>query len=267
MGLPYTITLRGKLYPCLENESQRGQCADALRNAAAVISVSRPMLEEAAKLGVAAEKLHLIPNGVDLDMFQPRDRAGAREALGLPADGRILVTVAHLGLRKGSRETIRAMSALPNDVHLVLVGQDSRGGKDTSEIRTLAQQLGVGGRVIVAGRQPYEKIAQYYAAADVGVLASYREGCPNAVLECLACGRPVVASRVGAVPDLVRDGVDGRVVEPRDDQALASALADVLDRHWDPAVVSGGPAVRSWDAVGAEVLRVFSQSGIGTSEE
>jgi glycosyltransferase involved in cell wall biosynthesis len=93
------------------------------------------------------------------------------------------------------------------------------------------------------------------AAADLVTLPSYMEGCPNVVLEALACGRPVVASDVGGIPEILSDEC-GRLVPPRDSGALAHALASVLDRTWDAKAISahGG---RSWEVVAAELLEIF----------
>lgn len=256
VGLPYVITLRGKIYPCLEVPSQRRQCAEALRGAAAVLSVDAGMGRIACELGVPSDRVSIIPNGVDLDRFRRADRREARRRLGLPEEGRLLVTVAHLGVRKGHREAIAALTHLPDDVRLVLVGSELQRG-DAARLRRLAESLGVGQRLILAGNQPPDRVPDYFAAADAGLLASYREGCPNAVLECLASGRPVVATDVGAVPDIVEPGRNGEIVPVRDADALAAALNRVLDRSWDPAEVRRG--VQSWDAVAQSVHAVLSR--------
>jgi teichuronic acid biosynthesis glycosyltransferase TuaC len=264
-GLPYSITLRGKIYPCLEVASQRRQCAEALRSAAAVVSVDHRMADIAQELGAEPARVHVIPNGVDLNRFQPGDRAAARQELGLPPGGRLLVSVGHLGERKGHRETLSALARLPRDVRLVLVGGDSkahRGGKQ--DLEQLAESLGLDDRVIFAGPQPFDRIPLYYQAADASVLASWREGCPNVVLESLACGTPVVAADVGSVPMMIEDGRNGRIVPPCDADQLAKALGEVLDMHLPAEQVRGSPAVRSWDDVAAEVCTVF-QAAVGRS--
>jgi len=257
--LPYAITLRGKIYPCLEARSQRRQCAAALQSASAVISVSAPMAAEARELGVRPDRLHVIPNGVDTEMFRPREKPAARKQLSLPESGRLLVTVAHLGARKGHYETIGALPRLPQDVRLVLVGGDRGTGRDERAILELTDRLGVTDRVILAGTQPYERIPLYFSAADASVLASYREGCPNVVLESLACGTPVVATGVGAVPELLSTPDNGRIVPPRDVDALAEAIQEVLDAKWSAESLARAPAVKAWDDVAEEVHGVFTR--------
>jgi teichuronic acid biosynthesis glycosyltransferase TuaC len=93
------------------------------------------------------------------------------------------------------------------------------------------------------------------AAADVVTLPSYMEGCPNVVLEALACGRPVVATNVGGIPEIMTDAC-GRLVPPRDSAALAHALASVLDTSWDAAAISAHWS-RSWNTVAAELRDVL----------
>jgi len=259
-GLPYAITLRGKIYPCLERPRQRAQCAEALRGAAAVLSVSGPMAQVARELGTEARRVHVIPNGVDTERFRPADRAAARRDLGLPADVPLAVLVGHLKPTKGHGEFVQALAALGPDAHAVIVGGEVERIRYRDRLRAQVEQLGLGGRVTLAGPQPYEHIPAYLAAADVVVLASHREGCPNVVLEALAAGRPVVATRVGAVPDIVTSDRCGRIVPPRDPAAMADALRDVLSRPWSAEDVRAAAAVRSWDQVAEEVLRVFGEA-------
>lgn len=256
LNIPYVITLRGKIYECLKSNSQTRQCAEALQGASAVISVSARMAEEAAKLGAPADRVHIITNGVDLKHFHPRHKGDCRKQLGLPVQGKLLVSVAHLGQRKGHHEMILALAGLPDDVRLVIVGGAAQGG--TSEIlRVVAREAGVAERLILPGQQPYDLIPLYFSAADVSVLASYREGCPNVVLESLACGIPVVATDVGAVPDILPVPEVGRIVPPQTVEPLREALADLLNRSWNAAEVVQDSRVPGWDRVAEEVQSVF----------
>ena len=256
LGIPYAITLRGKIYECLKIPSQTRQCAEALRGAAAVISVSSRMADEALALGTEKARLHVIPNGVNLKHFHPRNRQACRAQLGLPAEGRLLVTVSHLGHRKGHHEMIQALAQLPEDVSLVIVGGPAQGGT-AEELREIAASCGVAQRLILPGPQPYDTIPHYFGAADASVLASYREGCPNAVLESLACGIPVIATDVGAVPDILPVPAAGRIVAPEQVKPLRDAVAEVLTGHWDADAVIKSSGVRSWEQVAEDVQTVF----------
>jgi glycosyltransferase involved in cell wall biosynthesis len=259
LKIPYVITLRGKLYECLPIPSQRRQCASALQRASAVISNSSLMAHEARKLGASVDHIVVIPNGINHEQFQPKDKRTCRRELGLPLNGRIIVTVAHLGHRKGHHEVIRALADLPDDVRLVIVGGSAQGGT-SAKLRAVASEVGVEDRLILPGPQPYEKVPIYFSAADASVLASYREGCPNAVLESLACGTPVVASDVGAVRDILPEPDVGRIVRPQEIGPLRDALVDVLDRQWDPEEVVRASGVRSWDEVAREVQKVLRKA-------
>ena len=259
-GIPYVITLRGKLLEHMQFPSHRSQCAEAMRGAAAVISVSGEMADVAAEMGVARERLHVIPNGVDLDRFALRDRDEARRTIGLPTDGRIITTVAHLKATKGHGDLVEALARLPDDVHLVIVGGDLDRGRYRARLTGRVGELGLDGRVILAGRQPYDRVPLYLAAADVVCLASHREGCPNVVLEGLASGRPVVATRVGAVPDLLTAGQNGEIVPPCDPAALADGLRCALEQSWSEESIRDSIRGRSWEAVAQDVLAVFRRA-------
>lgn len=258
LGIPYVITLRGKLYECIKVASQKQQCADALKNAAAVISVSGWMADEAIQLGVNKDRIFIIPNGVDKDIFQIRDKKACRRELGLPLDKRLLVTVAHLGHRKGHHEVIQALAGLPEDVFLILVGGAAQDGSPET-IMKVAKSFGVENRVMLAGPQPYEQVARYFSASDASVLASYREGCPNAVLESLACGTPVVATDVGAVRDILPVPDAGCIVPRKQAGPLRDAIKEVLSGKWEPERVLLQSKVRSWDQVALEAESVFQK--------
>ncbi len=138
--------------------------------------------------------------------------------------------------------------AARSDVDLVLVGS----GPLERSMRDTARDLGIESRVHFPGRQPHEAVPDWFAACDVFCLPSRREGCPNVVLEALACGRPVVASAVGGVPELITEGENGLLVPAGDATALSTAVDAALNLAWDPAALRGSVGSLSWsDAAGA----------------
>ena len=257
LDLPYVITLRGTINPRYQVPCFRRRMADALRGASAVISVSRAMASIAVELGADERKVHVIPNGVDTSMFSPMPRAEARRRLGLPEWGPLIVSVASLKPDKGHGEVIEALSRLPKDAHLVIVGAETDRGAYLRSLKSRLREDGLTGRVTFEGPQPHSTMPQYFNAADVSVLASHHEGCPNVVLESLACGTPVVATAVGGVPDLVRPGQNGELVPVNASGVLADALATALDKEWSREAIRETVAGRSWGSVAREVLEVL----------
>ncbi len=147
---------------------------------------------------------------------------------------------------KGIDRLFRAMAELPQ-ARLRIVGD----GPLRRKLARLAVKLGIHDRVDFLGRKPPKEVADLMRAADVLCLPSRSEGMPNVVLEALACGAPVVATAVGEIPFLIRDGVNGAVVAGEDDDTvaagLAAALRTVLERDWDPQEISAGVRDYTWE--------------------
>lgn len=257
LGLPYVVTLRGTINPRYRTRSFRSRLAGALRGAAAVISVSGPMAEIAVQLGAQPGRVHVIPNGVDGQTFRPIDRAEARRQLGLQTDGTLLVCVGSLKRPKGQEDLILAVSLLRHKPLLVLIGSPAGGAGYLRRLRNLTRRLGLEGQVRFAGTIDRAAVAAYLNAADLSVLPSHSEGCPNVVLESLACGTPVVATNVGAVPDLLRPSSTGLVVPPGDCVALAEVIGEALRRKWSRQAIRNSIQERTWQTVADEVVGVF----------
>ena len=256
LGIPYTITLRGAVWVYFRNEKIKRQCIRALKDAAAIISLSDSMVEVCRELGVSSDKFTVIHNGVDRDLFRPGDKQEARRKLGLPAEGRLVVCVSFYQKRKGIMELVRAMASLPQDLRLVLVGSEiSTEAAYCRDVLQEIERLGLSQRVLRVGHQPHERIPHYFRAADVSVLASYWEGCPNAVVESLACGTPVVGTPVGSVPEIISPEKNGVIVPMGNVDALAEGIQHVLDREWLPEKLSR--TVKSWDEVAQKVYEVL----------
>jgi glycosyltransferase involved in cell wall biosynthesis len=205
--------------------------------------------------GADAARVRVIGNGCDSSIFRLQDRAAARRANAVSDDAELVVYVGRLVPEKGLRELIEAVKNLRRTrsrIELVLVGD----GPMREELAALAADSANGVRL--AGAQPPERVAAWMAAANLVTLPSYSEGHPNVLVEALACGRPVVSTPVGGVPEVVDESCSV-LVPPRDAVALAGALAAVLDRTWDETALSRRFS-RSWADVAADTLGVCAEA-------
>lgn len=253
LGVPAVIKVHGSdLNAIAKLPGPRRLLGWALPRAARIVAVSRPLAEEAVALGAIRERVAIVMNGVDAELFRPRDRAAARAELGLPEHAPLAVYVGNLKPEKGVLDLAAAwdrVAARMPDAMLAIVG----GGPLHGELETRT-----GSTVRLVGAQPLDRVPAWMAAADVIVLPSHIEGTPNVVLEALASGRRVVATAVGGVPDLVTSATLGRLVPPHDPEALAEALAHALRESYDPAEVARLGARGGWAASAAalhDVLR------------
>lgn len=178
--------------------------------------------------GVSAERVTIIPNFVDESAFTPPKDAelrALRSELGVPSDATIVGCVAGLRPVKGHRTVIEAMALLRARwpaLALVLIGD----GPERERLEALTRQLDLTDVVHFVGARSNEPNPNYLF--DISVLASRSEAFPNSIVEALAAGRPVVATRVGGIPDAVIDGENGLLVSPDDPAPLAAAIDDML---------------------------------------
>lgn len=198
-----------------------------------IVAPSRAILDAlAADEGVAPDRLVEIPNGVDVDRFQPPDaaaRAAARAAEGLADDTLAVLCVASLSPIKRHEDLIDAFAALRTRLPsacLLLAGDGPLAGA----LHERVAALGLGASVRFLGVR--DDVARLLRAADVFALTSDSEGMSNAILEAQASGLPTVATRVGGNPQLVLEGETGRLVPARDPAALADAIAACADAGW-----------------------------------
>lgn len=182
---------------------------------------ARVLMED---VGIPKRKLEIIRAGVDVGSFS-ESREEARAALGLDPSARVAAIVARLFPEKNHILLLRAFAEVAGKIaraRLLIVGE----GSEREAIQEEIKRLGLSGRVELMGVR--RDVARILAASDVFALSSDREGLPIAVLEAMAAARPVVATSVGDLPSVVRDGETGRVVPPGDPSAFAEALAEVL---------------------------------------
>jgi L-malate glycosyltransferase len=193
-----------------------------------VVAVSGELREVLARRGYPEDRLIVIENGA---AASPRpgteEVAAVRRELGLAPGAPVVTSVARLCEVKGQRQLIEALALLPPETCLLLVGEDlEHGGSYLQLLRAEARRLEVGDRVVFAGRRT--DVPLLLAASDVFALASALEGMPISVIEAMASARPVVATAVGGVPELVVDGETGILLPTRTPEALAGAIGGLL---------------------------------------
>ena len=186
------------------------------------LAVSTAIASELADgYGWPAKKIEVVHNAVELDRFGDPPRPGLRAELGA-AEAPLVLTAARLSDQKGLPVLLEAAARLPGAV-FALAGE----GPEEENLRRLAERLGVADRVLFLGRR--EDVPSLLAACDVFALPSLYEGSSLALLEAMAAGRAVVSSAIAGTDELIEDGRSGLLVPPGDSEALAAALARVLD--------------------------------------
>jgi D-inositol-3-phosphate glycosyltransferase len=227
-----------------------------------VVATCSDEVAELRRMGVPDDHVRVVPCGVDVLHFSPTGPVAAAPAGGRPR----LLSVGRLVERKGFDTAVRALALVP-DAELVVAGGPDAAHLDRDpearRLRLLAEELGVGHRVLLVGRVPHDEMPALIRSATVVLATPWYEPFGITPLEAAACGRPVVGSAVGGLLDTIEDGVTGRLVPPRDPAALAAAVLELLD---DPARAERmGRAARrrararyDWTQVAGETETVLS---------
>jgi len=205
----------------------------------------------------------VLPNGVDIDRYgtvTQAERDRVRETYDLGADP-VVLFVGTVMPRKGIRDLVTAAGQLEQSVDLVIAGEDELDGEYVDEVHQTAQDVGVASSVSLPGFVPEADLAPLYAVADAFVLPSLEEGFGMTVIEALAAGTPVVGTRVGAVPDILDNGVHGHLVDPNDPNGLADAIEQTLDTLTDQEGIEHVTRNRArqyaWSSVGDSCEKIY----------
>jgi glycosyltransferase involved in cell wall biosynthesis len=258
-GKRFIVTVRGHeaLYDD-ERSIRRWLVAYFMRRADFVITLSAELRAKVVQLGVPRERTRVVLNGVDLSRFRPMDRDACRKQLGLPAGRKILLSVGRVTAGKGHQDLVRMMPELSrtDDVELYIIGGVNPEHDFTDTLRTMIADLHLKNVHLLDG-VPHETLRLWYCAADVFCLASKREGCPNVLLEALACGTPAVTMDVGAAGEAVVDGENGLLVQPERIASLAGIVRSSLTRSWDREKIAAGMRRRGWSACAEQVVEIY----------
>jgi glycosyltransferase involved in cell wall biosynthesis len=266
-GKPLVVTAHGgEVYDlAFRNKWYRTLYCHVLNKADHVIAVSQFIEEKLLSLGVSPNKLSVISNGYDDKLFKPFSTIAARKKLGLPLNKKILLSIGNLVDDKGHTHLIDAMRLVlkeRNDVILVIVGS----GSLKEPLKKKTRELGLDGKILLVGQKKHEEIPVWMNACDVFVLPSLCESFGVVIIEALACGKPVVATRVGGIPEIITDKDFGILVEPACPLPLSEGLLDALERKWVHSKIALYAKKYSWTSVVQNILKVYSDV-LTTSDE
>ncbi len=255
LGLRWSVRLNGSDF--LFRRTQRGvgpKLMALLRRAPLIVTSGEALAGAVREAGIPAEQLAPFRNGIDPAHFHPV--AGG----GITREG--VLYVGNLLPVKGADRLIAVWNACVTGMSEELVLTIIGGGALEREMRQQVGRAGLEGQVVFLGRRTPREIADCMRRAQCLVLPSRSEGMPNVVVEALACGTPVVASAVGEVPRLVRDGENGFLIDPKSSRFtadLAAALRRALARSWDHTAIAAPLAEQSWEAAARLVLAAIAR--------
>ena len=227
-GIPIVVNLHGSdinVYPHRDYLTFR-LTGKVIAGANKIIAVSKALKSAAERIARPQSGIEVVYTGCDLERFSfnEDDRVTLREKLGIPSDSPVLIFVGHILKAKGIFELLEAFLIARQkhgNLHLIVVGD----GEDSFTLKQKAEAAQLSKWIHFLGARSHDEIPGWLSAADILVLPSWYEGLPNVVVEAMACKRPVIATRVGGIPEAVEDGKSGILIEKGDVEALANAIS------------------------------------------
>ena len=288
---PFVLKVLGSdINELLGSRLRRRAIHYALKKASKVIAVSNPLKWRVAELGIREANIEVHPNGVNRRKFRPLDKIAVRRKLGLPVDRRVILFVGNLVPVKGVNYLLEAfhrliLSAEGQIPLLLIIGE----GAQKATLQSMAQDYHILEHISFVGAKPHDEMPLWMNAGDILCLPSLNEGMPNVILEALACGKPVVASAVGGIPEMLQQGKNGFqpkypvgagessrendlldresrlktkngfLVPPSDPIELSRALQAALNANWQSAKISKAVEYLSWQENARAIMRIFAE--------
>ena len=223
-----------------------------------IATTEREKLDLIRYYGAPAERISVIPCGVNLERFQPTDREMARQWLGF-GDDKVILYVGRIEPLKGIDRLLRAMTRLRNGGGLkaVIIGGDEHSSDEVARLKALSRELDIAESVSFMGAVEHNRLPDYYSAATVCIIPSYYESFGLVALESLACGTPVVATDVGSLRSIIRQGETGYVLTGDAPDNFADSIALFLARQSNRSAQSIRASVAgySWSHVADHIAR------------
>lgn len=267
LKVPITLTVRGSdinYFTTLPKIRER--IIFTLKNVDKIISVSQALKDTIVQLDIPETKVVVIQNGVDTTMFHPINNS--RNDLGLPKNRKIILSVGNVIKTKGHHLIIKALSIIRKKdpqkqlPHLIIIGD----GNYKTKLIKLIKELDLKDYVTFTGRLQHNTIIKWYNACDIFCLASYHEGLPNVLREAMACGKPVVATNVGGIPEIITSDDYGFLVSELDPGKIALTLNNALNKKWDTKKIITYASSMDWKSSSKKLNTVF-QSVVDARKE
>jgi len=203
-----------------------------INSANVVITVSETNKTHLMKLGIDPSKIQVLINGYDSKKFYSIEKNVTRKLLGIESDKKIFLTIGNLEIVKGHEYLIKAFNLIVNefpDIYLFVIGS----GRLYAKTKDLIESLGLEKNISLLGFIRHEEVNEWINACDVFVLPSLDEGSPTVMFEALGCGKPIISTKVGGVPEIITSSNYGLLVEKGNIEGLANALKKSLGKSWD----------------------------------
>lgn len=272
--VPLMVALRGSdIFISKQNPVFRAMARWTLKQATMVTSVTPTFLPDLEHLGVSKEKRRLIPNGSHPSLFPappPSQLNALRQHLSIPEDNLVVFALGRIVLKKGFDILIQALPLVKQKVRNVtlIIGGD---GTDLNRLKTVAKEHNVSESIRFTGTISRADVPAYFYLCDVFTLPAIFDpkgnvdGCPNVILEAMACGKPVVASDISGIPVIVKNGETGLLVKEKSVEQLASALVHLLTdtEKSERFGRAGRERIRNeltWDKVIEQIKEVYQHS-------
>lgn len=246
-----------------KNGKWREKIEFVLNKADKIITVSQSNYSLIKKLNVTTP-VKIIPNGFKSDLFYPRNQIDCRKLLGLPLNNKIILTVGNLFEIKGHKhliEAIKRITSIRDDITCIIIGSGQLRGALERQIRS----LGLEKHVMLPGRKNHDEIPIWLGASDIFVLSSLNEGNPTVMFEALGCGKPFIGTKVGGIPEIIKNEDYGLLVEPGNPYDLAEKLIMSLEKKWNLGRILSHASQFTWENIAKQTMNQYEEVLIGNS--
>lgn len=261
LKIPFFVLTHGSdVNSLVENKFTKNKIVKVVKKAEKVFFPSREMIKKITTMVDAPQKMFLKPFGVDTDRFKPVDKELARQKVGIEGGKKVVLFVGNLEKIKGINFLIEAISMLEqshlDDLRCVIVG----GGTENGNFKKIAEEKNLGNAIEFVGKKKNEEIPFWINASDMVCLPSLSEGCPNILIEALSCGVPVIASAVGEIPYLIKEGTNGYTFPPKSPSKIKDSIVKSINQTWEKDKITDTVSGNDWENSAKMILNEILKS-------